>query len=202
MTTLFYIMDPMCSWCYGFQSVINEVIETLPDGIEIRYVMGGLAPDSKAPMPEETQQYIQKIWRAIAERTGAEFNFDFWARCKPRRSTYPSCRAVLAAGRQGQAQMPVMIHAVQKAYYRQARNPSIDQTLIELAGEIDLDAAQFATDLNSSDVEQLLQADFNFRNHLGVQGFPTLVLKTDKYYGLAIGYSEAEPILKRLETLV
>jgi len=201
MTTLFYIMDPMCGWCYGFQPVLKEVIQALPDGVELRYVMGGLAPDSDEPMPVDMQQYIQKMWTSIAERTGAKFNFNFWTQCRPRRSTYPACRAVLATTLQDRAKIPVMIQAIQKAYYQEARNPSDNQTLIELARDIELDSEQFAKDLVSPEVEQLLEADFNFRNSLGVHGFPTLVLKTDKYYGLAIGYSPAEPILKRLQTL-
>lgn len=197
--TLYYILDPMCSWCYGFSPVLEAVIPHLPTAATLRYVMGGLAPDSAQPMPPQMQQYVQQHWREVAARTGAEFNFDFWSVCTPVRSTYPSCRAVLAAGLQGQQHIGPMIKAIQRAYYRQARNPSLAATLVELAAEIGLDAARFADELNSPEVARRLQEDFQFRSRLGVQGFPTLVAeKGDKFYGLTIGWAPAEVVLQRL----
>lgn len=203
MTALHYFVDPMCSWCYAFAPEMKEIIRNLPDGIELHYVMGGLAPDSDEPMSPEVQEYVQNAWRAVAARTGATFNFDFWTRCQPRRSTYPACRAVIAAGLQGQDNIPLMIEAIQQAYYRQARNPSDKSTLIEIAAEIGLDSEQFKQALNSSEVEDLLQTDFGFKYRLGIQGFPTLVLEKDgKYYALTIGYTKVEVVLSRLQGLV
>ena len=43
---LYYVADPMCSWCWGFHPVLEKVKEVLPDGISPVYVMGGLARDS------------------------------------------------------------------------------------------------------------------------------------------------------------
>jgi protein-disulfide isomerase-like protein with CxxC motif len=51
-TTLIYVHDPMCSWCWGFADVYEELLEQLPPEVEIRRLLGGLAPDSDAPMPE------------------------------------------------------------------------------------------------------------------------------------------------------
>jgi len=200
---LHYILDPMCSWCYGFSRTMDTVLSQLPDNISLHYVMGGLAPDSNEPMPQEMQQYVQNAWKAVSKRTGAEVNFDFWTRCRPKRSTYPSCRAVIAAGLQNREQIPAMIKAIQTAYYRQARNPSNNDTLIQLAGEIGLNPDQFTADLTSNRVEHLLLADFNFKNRLGVQGFPTLILeKEEKFYALTIGYAEPEIILERLKIVM
>ena len=98
------------------------------------YVMGGLARDSDDPMPEETRAYVQMNWREVTKTTGAEFNWDFWRKCKPRRSTYPACRAVLAAGAQREDAVPEMFDAIQRAYYREARNPSDIDTLTAVAG--------------------------------------------------------------------
>ena len=137
--TCFYVADPMCSWCWAFAPIIDEVAGALPAEVELRYVLGGLAPDSDVPMPEEMQKKLQATWRTIAARTGTEFNFDFWKACKPRRSTYPACRAVLAAKTQETAKTSAMFRAIQRAYYQEARNPSDTETLTELASEIDLD---------------------------------------------------------------
>ncbi len=129
--TVFYIGDPMCSWCWGFGPALAAVEAGLPAEVPLCYVMGGLAPDSDEPMAPEVRAYVQKNWRAVEAGTGASFNWDFWERCLPRRSTYPACRAVLAA--QLQDAGPAMFRAVQSAYYTEARNPSDLETLTSLA---------------------------------------------------------------------
>ena len=144
---LYYVADPMCSWCWGFKPVLDEVRTALPKGISLVYVMGGLAKDSDEPMPEETRQYVQMNWRQVTEEAGATFNWDFWTNCQPRRSTYPACRAVLAASAQQENSVPEMFEAIQRAYYQEARNPSDNATLVALADEIGLDKRRFEYDL-------------------------------------------------------
>ena len=126
---LYYVADPMCSWCWGFRPVLQEVVAALPETVPVVYVMGGLAKDSDEPMPEATRAYVQRNWRDVTATTGAEFNWDFWSECKPRRSTYPACRAVLAARAQREDAVPELFDAIQRAYYREAGNPSDIETL-------------------------------------------------------------------------
>ncbi len=177
---LHYVHDPMCSWCYAFAPVWVGVRETLGDEIAIRSVLGGLAPDSDVPMPQETRQHVKGAWQRIQSVVPeTEFNFDFWERCEPRRSTYPACRAVIAAREQGPEHDNGMTAAIQRAYYREARNPSLTETLTELAAELGLDMPRFESFLASEECGQTLQNEIRFTHSLGVRGFPTLVLVTD-----------------------
>lgn len=78
-------------------------------------VLGGLATDTREPMPEALRTYIQDTWRRIEHSVpGTKFNFEFWSRCRPRRSTYPACRAVIAAIAQGPHFEEPMIEAIQR----------------------------------------------------------------------------------------
>jgi len=195
--TLLYFHDPMCSWCWAFRPVWSTVRRRLPAAVEIRQVLGGLAPDSAVPMPVEMRRKIQAIWRTI-ERTapGVRFNFDFWNRCIPRRSTYPACRAVIAARRQNAGFEDAMINAIQQAYYLYARNPSDDSTLIELAGEIGLDAERFEADLRHPDTEAMLLEEIHWARDLGVRSFPTLLLYHERSYSeMPVDYRDANRIL-------
>lgn len=70
MKKLYYVVDPMCSWCYGFSPEFDKVVESLPEDIELHYIMGGLAPDSDEPMNESTKQYIRHHWETVASNTG------------------------------------------------------------------------------------------------------------------------------------
>lgn len=178
---LYYIHDPMCSWCWGFRPVWDQIENHFNPRLTIEYVMGGLAPDSTDPMPEEMRGYIQMNWRKVQEAIpGTEFNFDFWEKCQPRRSTYPACRAVIAAKFQGDQYEKLMNSAIQNAYYLGAQNPSDDSTLITLAGLIGLDVKQFESDLNSDAIQQKLSDHINFYQQLAMQtganGFPSLIL--------------------------
>ena len=174
--TLYYIMDPMCSWCYGFSAVLRQLVNALPPDVHLRYVMGGLAADADGPMPEETRRYVQEQWRLVRQRTGAAFNWDFWTECEPRRSTYPACRAVISAGRIAPEKIPPMAAAIQRAYYHEARNPSLNATLVELAAEIGIDADDFRALLADPQTDALLREDFALRDKLGVSSFPSLRL--------------------------
>lgn len=199
MATLYYILDPMCSWCWGFRPVLAAVLRELPAGLSVRYVMGGLAPDSDETMSVAMRARLERAWRAVEARTGARFNHEFWTRCEPRRSTWPACRAVIAAGLQDAARAPEMIQSIQEAYYLQARNPSDTTTLVELAGEMALDVERFSIDLSSSRVAKLLQADFSLVQRFGIEGFPSLVLHDgERAWLVAQGYTEVAPIMGRL----
>ncbi|MCH9646285.1 MAG: DsbA family protein, partial [Proteobacteria bacterium] len=122
-TTLYYIHDPMCSWCWGFHNTWQQVQLQLKDQLTIQYVLGGLAPDSNEIMSDEMRSYIQKNCQKI-EKTipGTQFNYDFWKNCTPKRSTYPAFRAAIAAKNKAQKFEKIMINAIQPAYYLQSQN--------------------------------------------------------------------------------
>ena len=76
--TLYYVHDPMCSWCWGFSRALGELAEQLPTDIVLRRLLGGLAPDSDEPMPQDMQQMIQDSWHRIEQHIpDVKFNFDF-----------------------------------------------------------------------------------------------------------------------------
>ena len=64
--TLYYVIDPMCSWCWAFKPEWEKVRAGLPQDVGVRYVMGGLAPDSDEPMPAQMRDYLQNVWRTIS----------------------------------------------------------------------------------------------------------------------------------------
>ena len=194
---LYYVHDPMCSWCWGFRPVWQAVESSLPAHVQVRYLLGGLAPDNEQPMPPELQRRIQQHWRAVQRRIpGTRFNFDFWRVCQPRRSTYPACRAVIAARLiDGGAEKP-MLEAIQTAYYLQARNPSDESVLCALANDIGLDAGKFQETMRDSGTQGILQQEISVSQQIGVHAFPGLVLQTEhKIEQIALHYHDAEAML-------
>lgn len=197
MATLYYVHDPMCSWCWAFRPIWNKILAALPPHISAQRLLGGLAPDSDQPMPEATRRYVQRNWRKILEVVPkTRFNFDFWTRCQPRRSTYPACRAVIAAMKQGLAYEEAMILAIQQAYYLQARNPSDDDTLLALAAEIGLTEKRFAKDLCDPTTQQELLRQIAFSQQIGARSFPSLILEQQgMHHRIEFDYNDASVVL-------
>jgi putative protein-disulfide isomerase len=202
---LIYIHDPMCSWCWGFRPCLDRLRSMLPAQVGFRNLLGGLAPDSAHPMPAQMQQQLQGTWRLIQQRIpGTRFNFDFWTLCQPRRSTYPACRAVLAAKTLDPATEDAMILAIQQAYYLRAMNPSDEHTLVQLAHELGLPQTAFMQLLHSASIAAQLHQQIATARHLGVHSFPSLVLRTpdNSHRPVEVDYTDAPSMLDCIQTLI
>jgi len=176
---LIYVHDPMCSWCWGFEPVRQQLFRIVSERIEIKTLLGGLAPDSDEPMPISMQLMLKSTWQKIQKTIpGTQFNYDFWDDCKPRRSTYPANRAVLAARMQGLAFEQRMTLRIQQAYYLEAKNPSDNNVLSKLAVDIGLDVLQFDTDICSTVVERELNQEISLTRSIGLNSFPSMALET------------------------
>lgn len=163
--------------------------------------MGGLASDSDQVMAKEMQEYIQGHWHAVAKRTGATFNFDFWSNNQARRSTYPACRAVIAAGQQGDHKA-TMIQAIQEAYYLKAKNPSDTETLVQCAESIGINKEQFAQDMQSQTIEALFKHDLAQCQQWGIGGFPSLIFRRgDDVQMISNGFTELNHLVQRWDEL-
>ncbi len=180
----------MCSWCYAFRQSWDVLQRSLPKDIEIIYVLGGLAPDTMEPMSPNLQKHIQQVWHQIEQTVPkVRFNWDFWVQNQPIRSTYPACRAILAAEKQKEGAMLLMLHAIQRAYYQRAQNPSLPATLEKCAGEIGLDTQVFSEHLNSPEITQALHHEIQQARRLGVDSFPALrLLQNGSIFPVTIDY--------------
>lgn len=198
---LYYFHDPMCSWCWAFRPFWNEIVAGLSDNVIAQRVLGGLAPDTVQPMSAEMQAKIKRIWQTIQQTVpGTLFNFDFWEKCTPRRSTYAACRAVIAARKQGLGNEESMILATQQAYYLEAKNPADLSTLIELSDRIGLDRERFIADMKSPAVNQLLMREIEFTQRLTVKGFPTLLLENNGVFtNITHDYIDAKSVLHQVK---
>lgn len=174
---LYYVHDPMCSWCYAFTESLAALQQDLPSNLQMTYLLGGLAPDSTEPMSENMQNTIQQVWRRIENTVpGIRFNFDFWTQNTPLRSTYPACRALLAARKQGADFELRLLSSIQKAYYQQASTPSLQSILVQCAADVGLDNTNFIKDLASVEIDDQLQGEINYARSLGVTSYPSLCL--------------------------
>lgn len=201
---LIYVHDPMCSWCWAFRPVLGRLIENLPGNVRLLRLLGGLAPDNGEPMAQDMRAYLEDTWRRIQQRVpGTDFNFDFWTTCSPRRSTWPACRAVIAARHLQADKESAMIEAIQQAYYLEARNPSEQKTLVALAGEIGLDPLSFRETLEAPNTDQMLKDEITEARRLGAVSFPSLRLVTaGAAWPISVDYRDVTPMLDTIESIL
>ncbi len=201
--TLIYCYDPMCSWCWGFRPTWNKLQKALQglideEKLSIQPMLGGLAMDSDAPMPNEMRAKLQATWQNIHQQLGTEFNFDFWQTNEPRRSTYPACRACYVARDFGLEEE--MYHAIQQAYYLDAKNPSNLDTLIECAEHIGLKAEGFQKAMMHIEKEGLLEEEIEQARHLNLNSFPSLaLLKGDQLISIRLDYQNHLSMLESIK---
>ena len=199
--TLYYFGDPMCSWCWGFKPVLEQIDREYPELRRVT-VMGGLRGGDPEPMGDELAGMIQNAWQRIEEATGQPFNHDFWQRNRPLATTWPACRAVLTARELDPArQWPFMV-GMFEAYFTRALDPSRRDTQLAVAADQGFDPDSFAAMLDSPRIAEALQRDLEITQRYGVTGFPTVVLSVGKdNYLISPGYQPIEALRRAINAV-
>ncbi len=200
-TRLLYVMDPMCSWCWGFAPVAEALIEQAHvAGVDVHLVMGGLRTGS-APLDPSTRRYILEHWQAVSEATGQPFAFEGALPEGFIYDTEPACRAVVAARNLDAAKAWPLVKLIQQAFYAQGRDVTRAPVLVELAEAAGLARDQFAAAFDSAEQQNATAADFIWVQDLGIAGFPTLLAERKGQLALLTnGYqplTELAPLLGR-----
>jgi putative protein-disulfide isomerase len=131
------------------------------DDLEWTFVMGGLAReygDDAGWGPEGGRGGMARHWLEAADETGMPTDPLAWAEA-PLRSTYPACRAVKAAQRQGRDTAYRYLRALREGIVCRRRALETDAALVEVAREVGLDADRFRADLASDAVAAAFEAD-------------------------------------------
>ena len=96
-----------------------------------------------------------------------------------------------------------MVLAIQRAYYQQARNPSDNTTLVELAGELGLGSRRFLADLATPATQARLEREIARTRALGLSSFPSLALDTNgSCWPVPVNYTDPEPMLEHIQMLL
>jgi putative protein-disulfide isomerase len=199
--TLYYFGDPMCSWCWGFKPVLEQIDREYPELRRVT-VMGGLRGGEPIPMGEDLAAMIQNAWQRIEETTGQPFNHEFWEQHRPLATTWPACRAVLTARELDPArQWPFMI-GMFEAYFKRALDPTLRDTHLTVAQDLGFSLPQFESMLDSPRIDEALQKDLLTTQQYGVTGFPTVVLAVNQEnYLISPGYQPIEALRRAINAV-
>ena len=198
---LLYVMDPMCSWCWGFAPVASALIaQARQAGVETRLVLGGLRTGSTA-LDASTRRYILEHWQAVNEATGQTFQIDGAMPDGFVYDTEPACRALVTARSLDPEAVWPLLGLIQQAFYQRAEDVTLAPKLVELAEQAGFDRARFAAAFTSAEQRAATAADITWVQDLGIAGFPTLLAERNGQLALLTnGYQPLdalEPLLGR-----
>jgi putative protein-disulfide isomerase len=193
---LLYVMDPMCSWCWGFAPVAQALIEQAQAaGVKTHLVLGGLRTGAGAALDPAKRAYILKHWQAVKEATGQPFNLDDPLPDGFVYDTEPACRAVVAVRELDADSAWPMVRQIQQAFYAEGRDTTRAGVLVELAEAAGVPRIEFAGAFDTKPIHEATAQDFAWVQDLGIAGFPTMLVERDGQLALLTnGYQPLEPL--------
>lgn len=199
--SLLYVADPMCSWCWGFSASLDALRRARPD-LPLQLVMGGLRVDGE-PLDARLREFLAHHWQEVAARSGQAFDLRGLEREGWTYTTEPACRAVVTARAADASKALPMLHAVQRAFYAEARDTTDAGVLADVAASVGLDRAAFESSFASPTMRDAAAADFLFAQRLGVRGFPMLAAVRDgRGEVVSPGWTPPDELLRRVESVV
>jgi len=184
-----YFADPMCSWCWGFTSVFEQIREHYDNNFRFALVMGGLRPYTQDSVTDQFREEILHHWHDVQNMTGQDFTFD---NAMPEGFVYdtePPARAVLTVGRLRPENTFAFFKALQHAFYVEQLDVTKGNILAGISSTFGIQADAFSDMFESKDMKAMVQKHYLQTREFGVRGFPTLGTgSTDQHIIFTSGY--------------
>jgi putative protein-disulfide isomerase len=172
---IIFVVDPMCSWCWGFSPVIEALRKS--DAFTFSLVLGGLRGTGEMAWDESSKRYLQGHWEQVAKSTGQPFSDTLFENDHFDYDTYPACKAVLSVRELfGMQKAFEYLHSIQKAFYVRGQDITQPEVLIDLLDSIDVDVEKFDTFYKSERAQTLIEHDFAKARSMGANAFPSVVM--------------------------
>lgn len=197
---LWYIADPMCSWCWGFAPIVKAIRLNYSEHLKIEPVMGGLRPGTKLAMASEQRAEILSHWKAVNGRTGQPFSFEGAMPEGFIYDTEPSCRGVVAMALINPELVFSLLELIQFSFYVEQKDVTNPRILAQLAGKIGIDMDSFLQVFESDEAKNKVSIHFNKVRRWGVNSFPTVAVQNAAGYSiLNRGYCPLDALCQKID---
>ena len=173
---IIFVLDPMCSWCWGFAPVVKAFRNSATERDRVSLVMGGLRTSGDMVWDQKAKNYLRQQWDQVAHRTGQPFSDSLFDRKTFVYDTYPACKAVVSVRELfGIDSAFAYFHTIQAAFYLQGQDTSNFTVLQELLDSLQLNRHKFEGFFHSERAEVLMRHDFAKSRSMGANAFPSVV---------------------------
>ena len=171
------MLDPRCSWCWGFTTVIEDLRATVSEEYTFSLVMGGLRTNGEMSWNEISKEYLRGHWKEVSQRTGQKFSDSLFGKEYFEYDTYSTCKAVITVRELfGMQSAFLYLHTIQEAFYTIAEDITNIDVLSNLLNIVDLDSTSFRTFFESDRAQLLMEHDFAKARSMGANAFPSVVV--------------------------
>ena len=181
-TTLHYIYDPLCGWCYAAAPLVAAARSMLP---VIPHAGGMMTGTNRRQVSPALRNYVIPHDQRIAAMTGQAFGDDYFNGLLLDHTAVfdsaPPIAAILAA-EQMMGDGLTLLARLQHAHYVEGKRIADAAVLDALAAELGLDPAQFAAlreQLGGAALSRHIAASRALLQEVGGHGFPTFVLEQE-----------------------
>ena len=180
-STLHYIYDPFCGWCYGAAPLFKASCGI--DGLSLQLHGGGMmAGDRRQPVTAALRGFVMQHDQRIAGLSGQPFGSNYQdGLLRDTGAVFDSeapTTALLAAEAFGKE--VELLDRLQHAHFMEGRRIADAAVLVELAQEIGIDPAVFQdeyTRVKGASTQQHIDGSIALLHRVGGAGFPTFALE-------------------------
>ncbi len=194
---IIFVADPMCSWCWGFEHVVESLIADCSDTIKVSLLLGGLRSEGDQEWNEAFKEFLSKHWTHVKEKTGQDFNTALLHREEFIYNTEPSCRAVVTMREFDKTKQFTFFKALQEAFYLHSEDITQDDVIGRIAEQEGVDKESFLSLFRTQAMKEKTKADSYKARSMGANVFPSLVIIDEEGHLCVIkGYRDYDEVKK------
>ena len=193
----------MCSWCWGFSPVLQQIRQQFQDQLAFSVIVGGLRSGTSEILNAELKQYIRGHWTEVNQMTGQPFSFDFFNRDNFIYNTEPACRAIVTIRNLKPNLVFSYFESLHYSFYVENHDITTTEVLSSNAGKFGVGNDAFQRTFNSQKIIDETSSDFETARRMGVFSFPSLVVKeAKKIIPVSRGYQTSDALSPRLKEIL
>jgi predicted DsbA family dithiol-disulfide isomerase len=200
--TVTQFTDPMCTWCWGSEPVVQHLDAAYGDQIRLAYVMGGLIEDwddfYDAANDIATPADVVPHWKEAVEVHGMLMDPTVLTEDPPD-STYPANIAFEAARLTDPERAHRYLRRLREDYATKAINVCRREAQVDIAADVGIDTDAFTAKLDDGRAREAFEADRERLHAAGVRSFPTYRLDGPAGTQSVAGFQSFDALADALE---
>lgn len=204
--TIYYVYDPLCSWCYGFSPVIKKIKNTYKEQFDFQVISGGMQSGERKQPVSAIRDYLKGAYKNVTERTGVEFGEHFMEvldeGSRMLDSVPPSIALTIVKDLKPEEALNFAA-TIQEAIYYDGFNWNLVDAYLPYLKQYDIAPEEFKQKFEEPLYKEKTFEDFKLAANFGVTGFPSVILKKEeKYYLIAQGFVSFEQLQATVEQVL
>ena len=207
-TKIYYVMDTMCGWCYGFSDVINQVHEKYKSDFDFTIVPAGMwIGENVKIMNDNLSHFIKTHNTTLTKLTGKKFGDEFEKNILQNNGvildSLPGAKAVVAMQTLNKEKTFEYVRAIQNAFYVHGKDTNDWRLYADLANNFGVSKEIFEQEYFSDQHSTKVRDCFVLAEQLGVASYPSVIaIRERKVKLISQGYVQLSELEERLDQYI